>query len=90
MVKRNASDKWKNNSNENYKGKYTYLYMGYGNGLAVDNSIYNEFKPYLNKLVEEYLKDKKDSKEDLKYAAIYNVWQEALMKMLEEKNIMLK
>ena len=81
---------WKHGNEKDYKGKYQYLYMGFGNGLSVDNSIYNEFKPYLNKLVEEYLKDKKDSKEDLKYAAIYNVWQEALMKMLEEKNIMLK
>ena len=38
------------NNNENYR-KYHYLYMGFGNGLSIDNSIYNEFEPYLNDLV---------------------------------------
>ena len=67
---------WKNNDKENYKGKYKYIYMGFGNGLCVDNSIYNEFKPYLDEEVEEYLQDK-ENKESLKYAAIFNTWEEA-------------
>ena len=75
---------WKNSSNENYNGKYKYLYMGFGNGLSVDNSIYDEFKPYLDEKVEEYLIDKKD-KESLKYAAVFNVWEEAFFNMINKK-----
>ena len=76
---------WDNCSNENYKGKYKYLYMGFGNGLCVDNSIYNEYEPYLSELVEMYLENHKESGEDLKYAAVYNVWQKAALKMIKEK-----
>lgn len=78
------SEAWKNSNNENYKGKYKYLYMGFGNGLSVDNSIYDEFKTYLDEKVEEYLKDKED-KESLKYAAIFNVWEEAFRNMVNNK-----
>lgn len=72
------------NEKENYKGKYTYLYMGYGNGLSIDNSIYNKYKPYLDKEVASYLKDKED-KESLKYAAILNVWLKAFIDMINNK-----
>lgn len=75
---------WENGENENYKGKYKYLYMGFGNGLSVDRTIYNKFKPYLDEKVEEYLKDK-DDKESMKYAAIYNVWEEAFLNMMNNK-----
>lgn len=78
------SEAWKNSNNENYKGKYKYLYMGFGNGLSVDNSIYDEFKTYLDEKVEEYIKDKED-KESLKYAAIFNVWEEAFRNMVNNK-----
>ena len=75
---------WKNSNNKDYKGKYKYLYMGFGNGLSIDNSIYKEFKPYLDKKVQEYLKDEKD-KESLKYAAIYNTWEEAFLNMINNR-----
>ncbi len=75
---------WKNSNNENYHGKYTYLYMGFGNGLCVDNSIYNEFKPYLDREVEEYL-EREEDKEALKYAAIYNTWEDAFISMMENR-----
>ncbi|MBQ6135102.1 MAG: hypothetical protein IJI60_02170 [Bacilli bacterium] len=78
---------WKNNNNENDKEKYKYLYMGFGNGLSVDYSIYNDFEPFLSKSVKEYLKDKKGEKESLKYAAIYNVWEKALIEMMKEKRM---
>ena len=74
------NDAWKNKGNKKYK----YLYMGFGNGLSIDNSIYNEFKPYLDKTVEDYLKDK-DDKESLKYSAIYNTWEEAFINMINKK-----
>lgn len=70
-------DAWKNNGNNKYK----YIYMGFGNGLSIDKSIYNEYKQYLDKQVQEYLKDKKD-KDSLKYEAIFNVWEEAFINMI--------
>ena len=63
--------------------------MGFGNGLSINNSIYNEFKPYLDKKIEEYLKDEED-KEGLKYAAIYNVWEDAFISMANDKKYIIK
>lgn len=40
---------WENYRNENYQGKYKYIYMGFGNGLSIDKRIYDKFEPYLNK-----------------------------------------
>ena len=74
------ADAWKNNGND----KYNYLYAGFGNGLSIDKSVYSEYEPYLNKHVENYLSDKED-KESLKYAAILNVWIDALNEMNENK-----
>ena len=75
---------WENSTNKDYKGKYKYLYMGFGNGLSIDNSIYKEFKPYLDKKVEEYLESKED-KESMKYAAIFDTWEEAFLNMINDK-----
>lgn len=81
-------DAWKNGNKEDYKGKYKYLYMGFGNGLSIDNSIYKEFEPFLNKQIEEYLEDKTEAeKEDLKYAATFNLWKEAVKEMIKEKKL---
>ncbi len=74
---------FKNKNNNDYKGKYKYIYMGFGNGLSVDNSIYNKFKPYLDKRVERYLKDGKD-KESMQYAAIFNTWEKAFIDMVND------
>ena len=77
---------WKNSNDKNYHGKYKHLYMGFGNGLSIDNSIYNEYVPYLDKKVKEYLETKtNEEKESLKYAAIYNVWEEAFLNMIDNK-----
>ncbi len=74
---------WKNSNKKNYCGKYKYLYMGFGNGLCVDNRIYNDFKSYLDEEVKDYLNDySEEEKKELKYAAIFNVWKNALIKML--------
>ena len=62
---------WNKSDDKNYKGKYKYLYMGFGNALCIDNSIYNEYEPYLNKLINKYLEDKDD--ESYKYSTIFNV-----------------
>ena len=58
--------------------------MGFGNGLSVDNTIYNQFKPFLDKRVEEYLQ-KEENKESLKYAAVFDTWNEAFIDMVNEK-----
>lgn len=82
---------WKESNKNEDTGKYKYLYMGFGNGLSVDNSIYNEFEPYLNKLVEKYLENKSDEeKSSLKYAAIYDSWENAFIDMVNEKGYILK
>ncbi len=66
---------------ENYKGKYKYIYMGFGNGLCIDKSIYNQYKPYLDKIVE------KEDKESMNYSIIFNSWQEAFLNMLNDKKL---
>ena len=63
--------------------------MGFGNGLSVDNSIFEDFKPYLDKLVEKYLKDK-DDKDKLMYAAIFSTWKEAVINMANDKKLIIK
>ena len=80
------ADAWEHSNDEEYKGKYTFIYMGFGNGLCVDNRIYDEYKPYLDKRVEEFLEryDVKDQK-SMQYGAIFNVWDEAFINMLKDK-----
>ena len=82
---------WENVNNQDYKGKYRYLYMGFGNGLCIDNSIYNEYEPYLNKLIEEYLENKsEEEKVGLMYAATFNLWDDAFINMANDKKYILK
>ena len=84
-------DTWKHSNDKNYKGKYNYIYMGFGNGLCVDNSIYSEFEPYLNNSLEKYLEGKnEEERESLLYAAIFNVWKQAVVEMAKDKKILIK
>ena len=76
-------------SKDNYKGKYKYLYMGFGNGLCVDNSIYSEYKPYLDTLVKKYL-DEHNNDDSLKYAALCNLWENAFINMANDKRYIIK
>ena len=78
------SEAWQNANNENYQGKYKYLYMGFGNGLCVDNTIYDEFKPYLDRKVKTYL-DSHDGDKSLEYAAIFDTWESALEEYLSKE-----
>ena len=80
---------WKHSKEKNYKGKYKYIYMGFGNGLSVDNSIYDEFEPFLDQLVQKEF-EKYDDKESMKYATIYNLWQKALINMINDKGYIIK
>ena len=72
---------------EEYNGKYKFIYMGYGNGLCVDKSIYDEYMPYLNDLVNKYLDKETGDKESLKYTAVFNVWADAVVNMINNKRI---
>ena len=82
---------WEHCNDPDYKGKYKYLYMGFGNGLSIDNSIYNEYEPYLNELIEKYLEDKsEEEKETFKYAVIYNVWEKSFENLVKDKKYILK
>lgn len=74
---------WHNWNNEKYDGKYIYIYMGFGNGLSVDKSIYEEYKPYL---LEEIKKMKeKDGEKEEKPSMYYRAWKLAVEKMLNNK-----
>ena len=82
---------WKNNNKKDITEKYKYLYMGFGNGLSIDKTIYKEFEPYLNDLVDNQLKKRsKNERESLKYATIFNVWEEAFINMVNDKDYILK
>ena len=74
---------WKHSDEEFYKDKYKYIYMGFGNGLSVDNSIYEEFKTYLDDRVEEYLEGEKGGDEML-YVALYNSYELVILDMLDD------
>ncbi|MBP5678711.1 MAG: hypothetical protein J6X28_02655 [Bacilli bacterium] len=78
---------WEHGEEENDSGKYKHLYMGFGNGLNIDHSIYEEYKPYLEKAVEKFLeKYKETEKEALQYAAIFNTWEKAFNHMVKDRN----
>ena len=79
---------WEHREEKNYHGKYKCLYMGFGNGLCVDNSIYSEYAPFLNDLIEKYLENK-ENKNSLKYAAVFNVWEDAFINMVNDKGYVL-
>ena len=79
-------DTWKHSNEKEYKGKYKYLYMGFGNGLSIDNSVYGELKKYLDIYVNSYLEESNSlEKESLKYVAIFNVWKEAFINMANDR-----
>ena len=66
-----------------YHGKYSYVNMGFGNGLEIDNRLYEQFKPYL---LAEY--DKKKEESDFKDDSplfYYSSWEPALEKMLSHR-----
>ncbi len=74
---------WDHSNDSDYHGKYHYLYMGFGNGLCVDNRVYPDFKPYLDKKLEKYFENKTaEEKERMQYSAIYSVWKKALNEMI--------
>lgn len=66
------NETWENCNNENYQGKYQYIYMGFGNGLSVDKRIYEKYKPYL----EKYLTSER------KPIEIFTNWKKALADMI--------
>ena len=73
-------DAWDNGSNPNYDGKYVYINMGFGNGLSVDKSIYEMFKPYLDEEAEFIKRERK--LEEVDSACYFNAWKKAANKMI--------
>ena len=65
--------------------------MGDENGLSIDKSIYSEFEPYINDLVEKYLEGKSsEEKKTFKYVATYSVWKDAFINMANSKGYIVK
>ena len=74
---------WQNCNNEEYDGKYIYVYMGFGNGLSVDKSIYREYEPYLLDEVKK-IKNNRNEKEESP-SMYYPAWKPAVENMLNNK-----
>lgn len=71
------NETWENCNNENYQGKYKYIYRGFGNGLSIDRRIYDKFEPYLNKYLNV----------DSKPVEVYHCWKNALLDMAKDENM---
>lgn len=69
----------KNYSEKKETEKYEIIYMGFGNLLGVDKSVFNDFKP----LAEEKMKNISENySNDLKFgAACYTYWKEIVNNM---------
>ena len=78
---RNHFPKWNETlKNRNNDGKYVYIHMGFGNGLAIDKRIYDKYEPYL---LKEVNKEKGEGKEEP--SMYYSSWIPALEKMINDK-----
>ena len=76
-------DMWKK-SNEKSNEKYTYVYMGFGNGLSIDNSIYEEFKPYFLDEVNKIKESHGDTGNNPSFN--YPAWEPAFIRMCQDNN----
>lgn len=74
---------WHNCNNKDYDGKYIYIYMGFGNGLCVDKTIYQKYDVYLLDEVNK-IKDKNKEEKEKPYM-YYSSWEMALETMLNNK-----
>ncbi|MBQ3307313.1 MAG: hypothetical protein IJG68_03865 [Bacilli bacterium] len=72
----------KNYSEKKETEKYKIIYMGFGNLLGIDNSVFDSFKP----LAEEKMKNISENYEnDLKFgAACYTYWKEIVNNMFNK------
>ena len=77
-------DMWNKSSENSNNEKYTYVYMGFGNGLSIDNSIYEEFKPYLLEEVKKIKESRGDTGDNPSFN--YPAWQSAFVRMCQDKN----
>ena len=64
--------------------KYTYIYMGFGNGLSIDNNIYEEYKQYFLDVVNKIKKSRGDTGNNPSFN--YPEWEPAFIKMCQIKN----
>lgn len=82
----NVFPKWKDSwhnyyKDEEYNGKYVYIYMGFGNGLCVDKSIYKKYYQYLiNEIKKAGVNIDKNGKYDS--CLNFSLWKHALIKMI--------
>jgi hypothetical protein len=81
-------DMWNKSSETNKNEKYTYIYMGFGNGLSIDNSIYEEFEPYFIDEVNNIKEKHGDTGNNPSFN--YPAWEPAFIKMCNEKKYTIK
>lgn len=78
-------DMWKKSFESSNNGKYTYIYMGFGN---IDSSIYEEFKQYFLDEVNKIKESHGDSENNPSFN--YLAWEPAFIKMCQDKNYEIK
>lgn len=77
-------DMW-NKADDNENIKYQYIYMGFGNGLSIDKSIYDEYYPYFESVVKSNEDYEEDENGNYPYYIAYNSWDTAFIEMCEDK-----
>lgn len=77
-------DMWEKSSENDNNEKYTYVYMGFGNGLSIDNSIYEKFKPYFLDEVNKIKESHGDTGNNPSFN--YPAWEPAFIRMCQDNN----
>ncbi len=76
-------DSWHNYSKtKKQNGKYIYIYMGFGNGLCVDKSVYEEYYTYLMNEIKNSGYDI-DENGEYDFSLNFRLWDKALIKMIK-------
>lgn len=79
---------WNNSMDETFSSsKYEFIYMGFGNGLSVDKSIYDEYYKYLIDKVKKHKSYNLKDGDNYNPSINISVWDEAFFKYAKDHNI---
>lgn len=79
--------RWHNSQDEQLKNKYKYIYTGFGNGLSIDKSIYDEYYKYLIDKVKKHKSYNLKDGDNYNPSINISVWDEAFFKYAKDHNI---
>ena len=79
---------WDNSMDETFSSsKYEFIYMGFGNGLSVDKTIYNDFNLYLKEAIKSHPQYVPEDGEEYNPGLNYGSWENALDNFVKDNNI---